>query len=121
MVLVITVLCSINTFECLNDSLTIESIRDCTVLFCVTSHLTAEIKEEWQELDEDRITTDALSDVAQRRVSLLKMVNDIVPYLMQHNAESEACDLLMEIEKLDILEQYVDQIAYPRVCLYLRR
>jgi 26S proteasome regulatory subunit N1 len=48
------------------------------------------------------------------------MVHDIVPYLMQHNAEAEACDLLMEIEKLDLLQQYVDRSAYPRVCLYLR-
>jgi len=83
-------------------------------------HLTAEIKEEWQELDDDRHASDTVTDVSKRRNSLLKMVNDIVPYLMQHNAESEACDLLMEIEKLDTLEQYVDQTAYPRVCLYLR-
>jgi 26S proteasome regulatory subunit N1 len=40
---------------------------------------------------------------------------------MAHNAEAEACDLLMEIERLDLLEQYVDESAYPRVCLYLTR
>ena len=40
---------------------------------------------------------------------------------MQHNAEAEACDLLMEMEQLDILTNtdYVDNDAYSRVCLYL--
>ena len=64
---------------------------------------------------------DVVSNVSKRHETLLAMVCDIVPYLMQHNAESEACDLLMEIEKLDILQQFVDRTAYPRVCLYLRR
>merc|ERR1712013_855904 len=34
-------------------------------------------------------------------------------------AEAEACDLLMEVEQLDDLQQYVDDSAYNRVCLYL--
>merc|ERR1739838_254818 len=43
------------------------------------------------------------------------------PYHMQHNAEAEACDLLMEMEQLDLItsEDYVDADAYQRVCLYL--
>ena len=48
-------------------------------------------------------------------------MNEIVPYLMSHNAEAEACDVLMEIEHLDLLQQYVDDSAFPRVCLYLTR
>ena len=52
---------------------------------------------------------------------LLKMSKEIVPYHMDHNAEAEACDLLMEIERLDLLENYVDESAYNRVCLYLTR
>lgn len=40
---------------------------------------------------------------------------------MAHNAEAEACDLLMEIERLDLLEEYVDENIYSRVCLYLTR
>jgi len=38
---------------------------------------------------------------------------------MKHHAEAEACDLLMEVERLDFLEQYVDKAAFNRVCLYL--
>ena len=40
---------------------------------------------------------------------------------MSHNAEAEACDALMEVERLDDLDQYVDETAYTRVCLYLKR
>lgn len=40
---------------------------------------------------------------------------------MAHNAEAEACDLLMEIERLDLLDEYVDEDVYQRVCLYLTR
>lgn len=52
---------------------------------------------------------------------LVFLAKRIVPYNMSHNAEAEACDLLMEIERLDLLDQYVDENAYPRVCLYLQR
>ena len=33
---------------------------------------------------------------------------------MKHHAESEACDLLMEVEKLELLEQYVDKNSFGR-------
>lgn len=47
------------------------------------------------------------------------MVKEIVPYNMAHNAEHEACDLLMEIEQVDMLEKDIDENAYAKVCLYL--
>lgn len=80
--------------------------------FC--RHLTGEITQEWQDLE-------TKEGKEKERDDLLKLVHDVVPYLMQHNAEPEACDILMEVEKLEELEQYVDKSAYPRVCLYLRR
>lgn len=87
----------------------------------VDRHLSAEVKEEWQELDELKPELSSPADVVKHRDMLLEMVYQIVPYLMQHNAEAEACDVLMEIERLDLLQQYVDHSAFPRVCLYLRR
>ena len=84
----------------------------------VCRHLTAEIKDEWQELDDEKAGSET---AVERRESLMKMINDIIPYLMRHNAEAEACDFLMEVERLDILQQYVDQAAYHRVCRYLSR
>ena len=49
---------------------------------------------------------------------LMELVKEIIPFNMQHNAECEACDLLMEVERLDTLEEYVYEQAHERVCLY---
>ena len=38
---------------------------------------------------------------------------------MKHNGEPDACDLLMEIERIKEIEKYCDQDNYSRVCLYL--
>ncbi|KAN0021543.1 hypothetical protein ACTFIU_010150 [Dictyostelium citrinum] len=50
---------------------------------------------------------------------LLKLVDEIVPFQMTHNAEPEACDLLLEVEQLSKIFQYIDENNYSRVCLYL--
>jgi 26S proteasome regulatory subunit N1 len=71
-------------------------------------HLSGEIASNWPEASETF------------RATLIELIMQIVPYNMAHNAEAEACDLLMEVEKLELLEQYVDESAYPRVCLYLQ-
>ncbi|KAF7287448.1 regulatory particle non-ATPase 1 [Rhynchophorus ferrugineus] len=73
-------------------------------------HLAGEIAGEWAEKDvDDKVVED----------KLIQLAKQIVPYNMAHNAEAEACDLLMEIERLDLLEEYVDENIYQRVCLYL--
>lgn len=77
------------------------------------SHLAGEIAGEWAETD--------ISENKEIRDKLILLTKQIVPYNMAHNAEAEACDLLMEIERLDLLEQYVDENIYHRVCLYLTR
>ncbi|CAG9828269.1 unnamed protein product [Diabrotica balteata] len=74
-------------------------------------HLAGEIAGEWAE-------TDFIVNT-EIREKLILLTKQIVPYNMAHNAEAEACDLLMEIERLDLLEQYVDENIYHRVCLYL--
>ncbi|KAG5891554.1 hypothetical protein JTB14_028571 [Gonioctena quinquepunctata] len=74
-------------------------------------HLAGEIAGEWAETD--FIVNTEIRD------KLILLTKQIVPYNMAHNAEAEACDLLMEIERLDLLEQYVDENIYHRVCLYL--
>ena len=80
--------------------------------FFIERHLTGEITQDWQELEDKD---------GDRKAKLQNLIKDIIPYLMNHNAEAEACDALMEIEQLDQLEQYVDENAFPRVCLYLVR
>lgn len=55
------------------------------------------------------------------RENLLKMIKAIVFYYMDYNVEVEVCDFLMEIEKLDLFKNYVDENVYFRVCLYFIR
>lgn len=50
---------------------------------------------------------------------LLKLAMEIVPFFLAHNAEADACDLLLELEALDRLTQFVDKNTYARVCLYI--
>lgn len=91
--------------ECLSTNFT-------DLKFCPFRHLAGEVAKEWQEVEENDKT---------QQETLLKLVKEIVPYNMAHNAEHEACDLLMEIERLDMLEDYIDENAYSKVCLYLTR
>jgi len=50
---------------------------------------------------------------------LYELVNIIVPYLINSHSESEAIDLLLEVEKLDMIMDLVNQNNYKRICLYL--
>lgn len=52
---------------------------------------------------------------------LTTLVFDIIHYCLEHNAESEACDLLMEVDEIEKIEQFVTEEAHERVCLYLIR
>lgn len=72
-------------------------------------HLAGEVVQEYNASVEE----------GSARDTLVTMAKLIVPSQMKHHAEAEACDLLMEVEQLDTLEQYVDESAYGRVCLYL--
>lgn len=40
---------------------------------------------------------------------------------LQHNAEVEACDLLIENDQLNLLVEHVEEITHGRVCIYLLR
>ncbi|EMG46092.1 RPN1 26S proteasome regulatory subunit RPN1 [Candida maltosa Xu316] len=73
-------------------------------------HLALEIGESYQEnlgVDEDLIA------------KLVKLAVQIVPFFLKHNAEADAVDLLLEIESIDKLPQFVDENTYARVCLYV--
>lgn len=54
---------------------------------------------------------------------LIKLVDEILPFQMQHNAEAEAVDLLIEVQQLYKLTETtsVDDKNFERVCLYLLR
>eukprot|EP01103_Thecamoeba_quadrilineata_P019196 TRINITY_DN766_c0_g4_i1.p1 TRINITY_DN766_c0_g4~~TRINITY_DN766_c0_g4_i1.p1 ORF type:complete len:865 (-),score=217.23 TRINITY_DN766_c0_g4_i1:30-2624(-) len=72
-------------------------------------HLSAEIAEEFpQRQQEEKSVTD-----------LTELIDYIVPFNMRHNAEPDACDLLIEVEQVSKLLEHVDEKNYSRVCLYL--
>ena len=52
---------------------------------------------------------------------LLSMVDVIVPFHIKHNAEAEAVDLLIEVQRLKKLIDLdaIDETNYRRICLYL--
>lgn len=56
---------------------------------------------------------------AGRPADLDNLIDQMVPYLMQHNAEHEACDLLIEVSRLGDVVPRCNEKTYPRVCLYL--
>ncbi|GKY94063.1 proteasome regulatory particle base subunit [Mayamaea pseudoterrestris] len=54
---------------------------------------------------------------------LFQMVDDIVPFHLTHNAEAEAVDLLIEVQRLTKLLELdaVDEKNFNRICLYLTK
>merc|ERR1719435_482891 len=76
-------------------------------------HLSGEVVNEYNNLSEEDAEFEA------NKAKLVELAKTIVPSQMKHSTEAEACDLLMEVEQLDLLHQYVDEDAYNRVCLYL--
>ncbi|ODQ77118.1 hypothetical protein BABINDRAFT_104969 [Babjeviella inositovora NRRL Y-12698] len=58
-------------------------------------------------------------EAAEPADDLLRLALDIVPFFLKHNAEADAVDLLLEIEAIDHLPQFVDSLTYARVCLYM--
>ena len=54
-------------------------------------------------------------------ISLMPLVRELAIFCLEHSAESEACDMLMEIERIDMLLELVTEDVHERVCLYLTR
>ena len=72
-------------------------------------HLAGEVVNEYNNLNEEE------ADFEANKVKLVNLAKNIVPSQMRHHAEAEACDLLMEVEQLELLQQYVDETYYVRV------
>eukprot|EP01117_Protostelium_nocturnum_P011638 TRINITY_DN422_c0_g1_i3.p1 TRINITY_DN422_c0_g1~~TRINITY_DN422_c0_g1_i3.p1 ORF type:complete len:870 (-),score=199.11 TRINITY_DN422_c0_g1_i3:83-2692(-) len=72
-------------------------------------HLAGEIGEEYDNRMESKASID----------DLLQLVDEIIPFDMAHNAEHEACDLLMEIERISRIIEHINENNYSKVALYL--
>jgi len=81
-------------------------------------HVAAEIRTEKNEqllAEDDARKIEGLLPMDR----IMQVVEVIVSYYMTHNSESEACDLLLEVELLENIIKYCDLLNYERVCLYL--
>lgn len=77
-----------------------------------------DLVQDWQSHDED---TD---EHKQYREALLPRIRDLVRHNLTHNAEVEACDILIDIERVDMLNEMAVELPhmdYQRICLYLMR
>lgn len=52
---------------------------------------------------------------------LLNLVQEIVPYFMEHNSEHDAIDLLMEVDKLEKVADFVNSHNIMRITDYLQK
>ncbi|RDX54613.1 26S proteasome regulatory complex, non-ATPase subcomplex, Rpn1 subunit [Lentinus brumalis] len=87
-------------------------------------HLAAELGEEYslREFDEtgEEKTTDE-NRVPGTVEDLQALAIECATFLLQHNAEPDAVDLLEELEIVDRIVDIVDDNTYERVCQYMIR
>jgi len=79
--------------------------------------LAGEIGQEYNQ----RVIDGADPDSDEKFEDLIKFVHVIVPFHLTHNAEAEAVDLLIEVQRLKYLLELdsIDEKNYKRICLYL--
>lgn len=93
-------------------------------------HLALEIGEVYDDqmenqdsgnasLGESEEATPKLNAFDFPKEDILQLSLDIVPYFLKHNGETDAVDLLLEIEAIDKLPQFVDENTFERVCQYM--
>jgi len=75
--------------------------------------LAAEIEEEYAA------RTEAPESAAYTAEELHSLALQLVPFLLSHNGEADAVDLLLEIESISSIIPFVDENTYTRVCLYM--
>ena len=81
-------------------------------------HLAGEIGEEYNERLADAKKPD--SEMKGKAEDLLPLILDhMVPFFIEHNAESEAIDLLSEVGMLSKLLEHVDKTNCGRIVMYL--
>lgn len=78
-------------------------------------HLALEIGDDFHSRLEDDTSLEADNG------DLLDLALRIVPFFLKHNAETDAVDLLLEVDSVERMadEGLMDAETYPRVCQYL--
>ncbi|KAI0764868.1 armadillo-type protein [Fomes fomentarius] len=87
-------------------------------------HLAAELGEEYnsREIDEAGVEKESEESKVPGTVDDLRaLATQCATFLLQHNAEPDAVDLLEELEIVDRIVELVDENTYERVCQYMIR
>ena len=87
-------------------------------------HLAAELGEEYSLREFDEEGEEKASDENQVPGTvddLRTLAIECATFLLQHNAEPDAVDLLEELEIVDRIVDIVDENTYERVCQYMIR
>lgn len=85
-------------------------------------HLSAELGAEFAIRQEVEIPGEPLPDGATGSSEDLRNLAYIcATFLLEHNAEADAVDLLEELECVDKIADLVDKNTYARVCQYMVR
>ncbi|KZV85180.1 26S proteasome regulatory complex, non-ATPase subcomplex, Rpn1 subunit [Exidia glandulosa HHB12029] len=79
-------------------------------------HLAAELGEEYTICTE---TPEVESIIAADTEELRTLAMECTTFLLQHNAEADAVDLLEELEIVERIVELVDKDTFARVCLYM--
>lgn len=113
---ILSVLAMTNSYEGKNESLKYRLLaKEDTIIDWGHEYLRNLALEIGNSYEENLGVDNALID------RLVKLTLKIVPFFLEHNAEADAIDLLLEIESIDKLPQFVDESTYARVCLYMVR
>ena len=78
-------------------------------------HLAGEIGDAYVKRVEDVGGEESKAELGD----LMELVQEIVPWNMAHNAEPEAVDLCLEVNRLDMILAAIDVDNASRACLYL--
>ncbi|WVQ83362.1 hypothetical protein IAT38_005502 [Cryptococcus sp. DSM 104549] len=85
-------------------------------------HLAAELGEEYDlsyaALDSELDGVEAL-DLKYTTEQLRELAIELVKFFLKHNAEADAVDLLLELEYIKEIVEYVDDKTFERVCRYM--
>jgi len=92
-------------------------------------HLAAELGEEFTAREEESLDQPTTTEAEEKpKVELAGTTDDLrnlakqcAKFLLSHNAEPDAVDLLEEMEIIDELTTLVDENTYSRVCQYMIR
>ena len=58
-------------------------------------------------------------DKGESTEELINLVKEMVPFLIEKHCENDAIDLLIEVERLNDMLEFVNENNYKKICLYL--